>query len=80
MAGLPPKPRTAYKALGRRLRQAREEAGLTQTAASELIGRPQSFIAKCEAGERRMDIIELGVLSRLYGKSLDYFDLSVEAQ
>lgn len=38
---------------------AREAAGLTQAEVSVKLGRPQSFVAKYEGGERRLDIIEL---------------------
>jgi len=38
---------------------AREAAGLTQTEVSIRLGRPQSFVAKYERGERRLDVIEL---------------------
>lgn len=37
---------------------AREKAGLTQTEVSVRLGRPQSFVAKYEGGERRLDLIE----------------------
>ena len=37
---------------------ARENAGLTQTVVSARLGRPQSFVAKYEGGERRLDIVE----------------------
>ncbi len=39
--------------------QARKDAGLTQQELADKIGRPQSFIAKYEGGERRLDLIEL---------------------
>lgn len=38
--------------------KAREEASLTQSEVSARLGRPQSFVAKYEGGERRLDIIE----------------------
>lgn len=37
---------------------AREKAGLTQTEVSARLGRPQSFVAKYEGGERRLDLVE----------------------
>ena len=65
----------AYKLLGQRLRAAREFAGLSQIEAAAQLGVPQSFISKCESGERRVDIIELKVLAQLYGKDLYFFDV-----
>ncbi len=38
---------------------AREAAGLTQEAVARRLGHPQSFVAKYERGERRLDIVEL---------------------
>lgn len=37
---------------------AREKAGLTQTEVSLKLGHPQSFVAKYEGGERRLDVLE----------------------
>ena len=37
---------------------AREKAGLTQVEVSTRMGRPQSFVAKYEGGERRLDVVE----------------------
>ncbi|WP_211708651.1 helix-turn-helix domain-containing protein [Paraburkholderia aspalathi] len=37
---------------------ARERAGLTQAEVSTRLRRPQSFVAKYEGGERRLDIVE----------------------
>ena len=38
---------------------ARKKAGLTQAEVAERLGRPQSFVAKYEGGERRLDVVEL---------------------
>jgi transcriptional regulator with XRE-family HTH domain len=38
---------------------ARQKAGLTQAQLAQEIGRPQSFVAKYEGGERRIDLVEL---------------------
>ncbi|WP_367118796.1 helix-turn-helix domain-containing protein [Mesorhizobium sp.] len=36
----------------------RKAKGLTQEQVAEKLGRPQSFVAKYEGGERRLDVIE----------------------
>ena len=37
---------------------ARAASGLTQAVLAERLGRPQSFVAKYENGERRLDVVE----------------------
>lgn len=49
------------------LRRARIAAGVTQVEAAERLGRPQSFISKCESGERRVDIAEYLALCQAFG-------------
>ena len=55
------------------LRTAREEAGLTQADVAVGLGKPQSYVSKCESGERRVDVVELEEFANLYGKSFEYF-------
>jgi transcriptional regulator with XRE-family HTH domain len=43
---------------------ARKKAGLTQAEVAERLGRPQSFVAKYEGGERRLDVIEFIAVAR----------------
>lgn len=43
---------------------AREKAGLTQQQLANHLGRPQSFVAKYEGGERRIDVIEFLAIAR----------------
>ena len=38
---------------------ARKKAKLTQAEVAERLGRPQSFVAEYEGGERRLDVVEL---------------------
>lgn len=49
----------AYQELIATLVAARSHANLTQQDVADRIGRPQSYIAKVEGLERRLDIIEL---------------------
>lgn len=49
------------------------DAGLTQEAVAEELGRPQSYVYKCESGERRVDIVELTRFAKLYGKPIHFF-------
>ena len=46
---------------------ARHESGLTQEALAARLGRPQSFVAKIERGERRLDVIEFCAVVRAMG-------------
>lgn len=41
------------------LKQARAGAGLTQSQLADRLKRPQSFVAKYESGERRIEVVEL---------------------
>jgi transcriptional regulator with XRE-family HTH domain len=41
------------------LRRLRTEAGLTQTELARRLARPQSYVSKYEAGERRLDFLEV---------------------
>jgi transcriptional regulator with XRE-family HTH domain len=52
------------------LRDARRRAGLTQIDLANRIGETQSFVSKCERGERRIDAIELRVFCAAFGISL----------
>ena len=45
------------------LRDARIAAGLTQAQAARALGKPQSFVAKYENGERRIDVVEFLTLA-----------------
>lgn len=59
-----------YKRLIAALRAAREKAGLTQEEVAGCLDTYASFVSKCESGERRLDVVELATLCRLYGTDL----------
>lgn len=48
-----------YQLFLRLLKTARREAGLTQADLAERMAVTQSFVSKCERGERRLDVVEL---------------------
>lgn len=57
-----------YRKLIDALKAARLEAGLTQQQVADALGRPQSFVAKVEGYERRLDVIEFVKLCRILEK------------
>ena len=56
-----------------KLKQARIESGLTQQEVAKKINMPQSYISKVEAGEQRLDVVELKELSKVYKKPISFF-------
>ena len=56
-----------HRALRELLTDAREKEGLTQQKLAESLGKPQSFVAKYEGGERRLDVIEFVRIARAIG-------------
>lgn len=53
-----------YQMVIKALREARVAGHITQDELGKALGRPQSFIAKVENGERRLDIVEFVHLCR----------------
>ncbi|VDC28603.1 helix-turn-helix domain-containing protein [Pseudogemmobacter humi] len=47
-----------HRALMQVLIETRKEAGITQQELADRLNRPQSYVAKVETGERRLDVIE----------------------
>ena len=55
------------------LRKERKRAELTQEQIAERIGQDQSFVSKCERGERRLDFVEVMAFCQAIGISfLDF--------
>lgn len=47
--------------------EARKSAGLTQHELAKRLKKPQSFVAKYETGERRIDVVEFLAIIRAIG-------------
>ena len=56
-----------YAAFCALLAEARTTAGLTQHSLAKRLRKPQSFVAKYESGERRLDILELREVCQVIG-------------
>jgi transcriptional regulator with XRE-family HTH domain len=54
-------------AFGELMVEARRKAGLTQQKLAKRLGKPQSFVAKYEGGERRIDVVEFMAITRAIG-------------
>lgn len=60
--------------------EARKAAGLTQDDVARRIKRPQSFIAKYEGGERRLDVIEfIAIVEALEREPTEIFEALVRS-
>jgi transcriptional regulator with XRE-family HTH domain len=69
-----------YAAVLRLLRAAREKAGITQIDLAKKLKLTQSFVSKIERGDRRLDIVQLRTICRVYGLSLLKFVEQFEAE
>lgn len=56
-----------HDALVAYLRNARKAAGMTQLDVARLLDRHQSFVATVEAGQRRIDVVELIAFANAIG-------------
>jgi transcriptional regulator with XRE-family HTH domain len=68
-----------HLALCELLISARKSAGLTQAEVAARLKRPQSFVAKYEGGEWRLDVIEfIEVVRAMGGDPVAMFDTLVD--
>lgn len=61
------------------LRQTRLASGLTQAELAARLAQTQSFVSKCERGERRLDVIELRAFCLAMGTTLQEFARGLES-
>ena len=62
-----------HKAIVDRLIKARQDLGLKQEDVAKRLGKTQSYVSKIEAGQRRIDIIQLKEFAKIYKKTIDFF-------
>ncbi len=59
-----------HRELVARLRRVRQNAGFTQAQVAKRLKKPQSFVARLESGQRRIDVVELSYVAEIYGCKL----------
>ena len=62
------------------LKRTRKRAGLSQADLAERLQETQSWVSKCERGERRLDLLEVRALCRAIGVSFLQFAAEVDAE
>jgi transcriptional regulator with XRE-family HTH domain len=67
-----------YRILRTMLREARLAAKLTQEQLAERLGETQSFVSKCERGERRLDLVQMKAFCHALGTTLSAFVATFE--
>lgn len=61
------------KTLGERLREAREYLGFSQEEAANFLGIARSAMSNIEAGQRKVDALELKKLAALFKRPVEHF-------
>lgn len=67
-----------HLALCKALLDARQARGLTQSELAKMLQCHQSFVARMESGERRIDVVELVVLARALDAEISAILAAVE--
>lgn len=62
-----------HKFLAQQLQSARIVAGFGQAQVAKMLGRTQSYISKIESGQRKIDVVQLKEIAKIYKKSFDFF-------
>jgi transcriptional regulator with XRE-family HTH domain len=63
----------AYRFLREELVKLRRAAGLSQANLAEKLGKPASYVAKYELGERRLDVVELCIILKAISSEPEAF-------
>ncbi|MEW5686189.1 MAG: helix-turn-helix transcriptional regulator [Pseudomonadota bacterium] len=69
----PPAMEPGRQALAEKLRQAREYVGLKQDDVAKRLNIPRSALSNIEAGQRKVDALELSELAKLYQRPIAWF-------
>ncbi len=67
-----------YKAMLALLRDVRKAARITQVELASRLGTTQSFVTKCERGDRRLDLVQMRTICDALGTTLPEFVRQLE--
>lgn len=56
-----------------KVKKARLDAGLNQEEVAKILGTTQSYVSKLESGQRRLTVLQIKELARIYKKDPTYF-------
>jgi transcriptional regulator with XRE-family HTH domain len=56
-----------YERLRSLLVRERKKSGLSQQEVADRLGRPQTYVSKCERGTRRVDVVEFLEMAEVIG-------------
>jgi len=62
-----------YREIIERLKRARLDNGFSQQEVADKLGKPQSYVAKIESSERRLDVAEMKKFAVVYKKDVAFF-------
>jgi len=62
-----------HKYIVKQLKKARENAGLSQEQVAKILNTTQSYISKIESGQRKIDVVQLKKLAKIYKRDISYF-------
>ena len=62
-----------HKYIVEQLKKARKGANLSQEEVAKILGKTQSYISKIESGQRKVDVVQLKELAKIYKKDINYF-------
>lgn len=62
-----------YELVAKRFSEVRKKSGFTQSIMAEYLDVDQSYISKCEKGERQFSVDVLDKAAELFGCTVDYF-------
>ncbi|MBS0618527.1 MAG: helix-turn-helix transcriptional regulator [Spirochaetes bacterium] len=66
--------RDTYRAMIHELIKVRKELKLSQTVVAQQVGWPDhTYLSKIETLEKRLDVVELAQLAKIYGKPAAFF-------